>query len=136
MEDFIQHFGVKGMKWGVRKNRSSSGGTSRIKKKLQIKPWKDLDEKEKQKRVMKVVAALLVADWAQTNIRRYTHPSVRAHNKKVVENKAKKAAYGFTKSVMERQKEKARREATIKLMANAKSGVSEAIKYLDLEFKN
>ena len=32
-EEFIQHFGVKGMKWGVRKNESSSAKDRRLKNK-------------------------------------------------------------------------------------------------------
>lgn len=28
VDDFLEHFGVKGMRWGVRKNQSDSTGNS------------------------------------------------------------------------------------------------------------
>jgi hypothetical protein len=30
VEDFLEHFGIRGMKWGVRKSQDSSGGTKRV----------------------------------------------------------------------------------------------------------
>lgn len=138
-EFLIKHYGIKGMRWGVRRKRKSSGKgklKKSIKKRLKIKPWKELDDTEKSKRAFKIIAGLMAADFAQAKIRSYTHPSVRSHNKRVVKNKAKKPLYDFTKGVMERRQEKAKREATIKLMANAKSGVAEAIQYIDATWKN
>ena len=37
MSDFIAHYGIKGMKWGVRKDRSSSSGRTTIKAKRTAK---------------------------------------------------------------------------------------------------
>ena len=141
LDEHIEHFGVKGMRWGVRRKRKSSGKSSSKPKKsmrerLKIKPWDELDDGEKRKRTAKIIAGLLVADFAQTKIRQYTHVSVRAHNKRVVKNKVKKPFYDFAKKVAENRQEIARREATIKLMANAKSGVAEAIQYVDATWNN
>lgn len=140
LEKHLAHFGVKGMRWGVRRKRKSSGKSSgeskkSVRDKLKIKPWKDLSEDEKKKRTAKIIAGLLVADFASAKIRSYTHPSVRAHNKRVVKDKTKKAVWDFSQKVKATKAEKARREATIKLMANAKSGVAEAIQYVDATFK-
>lgn len=56
-EDFLQHFGVLGMKWGVRKDRTSGGGKNSSKSKLS-----DEDKlKADIKRAKKVIAGYLVA---------------------------------------------------------------------------
>lgn len=137
-ETFIEHFGVKGQKWGVRRQRDSGGRVglgTRLKKKLTFKPNSELTDQEKVKRAAKIVAGLLVADWAQAKIRSYTHVSVRAHNKRVVKNKVKEPLYNYTKKVLERNKAKRdaaeRAQKSIKITANA----LKQIDYLDLKFK-
>jgi hypothetical protein len=48
LDDFLAHYGVKGMKWGIRKDRSSgSGGLSRSERKAEKKAVK---KEEKQLR--------------------------------------------------------------------------------------
>ena len=49
-EEFLEHFGVKGMKWGVRRSGKSKGSSS----KSQSNPIKDLDDKELQRLVTRM----------------------------------------------------------------------------------
>lgn len=56
-EEYLEHYGVKGMRWGVRKQkeRSSGSGTSSRKKKT-LNKKKSLSEKRKAKREAKAAA--------------------------------------------------------------------------------
>lgn len=46
MEDYLQHHGVKGMKWGVRKDRGSE--SERKQKKAEYKEYKQLQSNRKE----------------------------------------------------------------------------------------
>lgn len=49
-ENFLEHFGVKGMKWGIRKDKTSSGGKS----KPASKTVKSLSDEELRTRVKRL----------------------------------------------------------------------------------
>jgi hypothetical protein len=51
MEDFLEHFGVKGMKWGVRKDSSSSRPTAKTRYKAAPKHLTDAQLQERIKRM-------------------------------------------------------------------------------------
>lgn len=61
---FLEHYGVKGMRWGARKDRKSGGRSSgKAKKKVRKEPWEMSEEEWKTeiKTTKKLVAGILVA---------------------------------------------------------------------------
>ena len=66
-ENELYHFGVKGMKWGVRKSRSSSGSSK--KKRAKIDGWSD-DAKEAYRIKQKKVNQMSNAELKKLNERR------------------------------------------------------------------
>lgn len=130
---FLEHFGIKGMKWGVRRRRSSGGSNqkssklSRVKKKLNIKNWDDLDDRGKQKRVAKIVAGLVVADYTQSFLR---------VNAGYFKYKAKGGLYKTAVKAKAHGDKKRAASATKKRADEAIKITAEAIDYLDLKFKN
>lgn len=78
VDDFLAHYGVKGMKWGVR--RDSSSDTIGQKIGLTKKGTKPLDKQGNLKRPSYGRAAL-VGPWANSHAR-YTNPAARTQRTK------------------------------------------------------
>ena len=47
-EEFLEHYGVKGMKWGVRRERDESGGSNRASRKTAKREAKELKKVNRQ----------------------------------------------------------------------------------------
>lgn len=75
-EDYLAHYGIKGMKWGSRKRRdSSSGGSS---KRSSSKSTSEPNKHEKAKKIAKgAAAAALVAGGVALAYANRNNPSVR-----------------------------------------------------------
>lgn len=115
--EFLEHFGVRGMRWGVRRKRGSSG------------PKKPLTQKEAEARAKKY-AKIGLGLWAGYKIGKALQLPLLA----------KAASVDVSRSVMKsnlaRRDAKRKAEASIKLTAKATALTTEAIQYIDATFKN
>lgn len=69
-EDFIAHFGVKGMKWGIRKDRRSGGGSKSKKTKVSDLSDDDLRKKVNRLNMEKQYKSLKQSERDQKAVRR------------------------------------------------------------------
>lgn len=76
-DDYLMHYGVKGMKWGVRKRRSSSS-SGRKSKRSSSQSTGDSNKHEKTKKIAKgAAAAAVVAGGVALAYANRNNPSVR-----------------------------------------------------------
>lgn len=54
VEDYLAHFGVKGMKWGVRRDRQSSGGHKKSRGRSKKQDLSSLSNQELQDRINRI----------------------------------------------------------------------------------
>lgn len=116
-EEFLQHFGVKGMRWGVRKKRKSSN---------KRKAYKDLTDKEKKERIQ-TYAKRGVRIYAAYKIGKMFLPSASVL--------LKGGLLSVTEANVRRsnRKWKEANEATFKA-EQARKAAEDAIDWLDLSF--
>lgn len=84
--DTLQHHGVKGMKWGVRKKRESSGGRrkgsdSKKKLKQQIQSITNVNKQVGNNKVINAISEKAYAAWGKANPREFQYTVKRKLNR-------------------------------------------------------
>ena len=119
VEDFLAHYGVKGMKWGVRKKRSSTGQTNRqLNKASRRKDTEALDRRIDEARARTTGTSIL----SKIGIGDKGSKSQTEYKKAREDYKKQKVEIGSREAKKVLNEAKAKRTSDIVLSNTAKSG--------------